>query len=230
MVATAVSSTISNTCADNSIGNIILVTLFPWFPINVINKWPAIMFAISRTERVIGRIMFLIVSIITMNIIKAGGVPNGTRWENIIMVELIHPYNIIANHIGKAILNVIKMWLVAVKMKGIKPNRLLVMMNIIKVSIIKEDPGLYVLDARVFDSEWIVFDSLLNSIFIFDWMIHFFCGNIKMIKIALIQFGRKDIEDVGSKDENKDVIIMFILYFGFCCYMLFLGFLYLFFY
>lgn len=45
-----------------------------WLPSRVISKCPATMFAISRTARVNGRITFLIVSISTINGIKADGV------------------------------------------------------------------------------------------------------------------------------------------------------------
>jgi len=50
---------------------------------NVKSKCPAIKFAVNRTHNVIGRIMFLTISIITMNEIKAVGVPCGTRCVNI---------------------------------------------------------------------------------------------------------------------------------------------------
>lgn len=43
------------------------------------SRCPAVMLAISRIDRVIGRIMILIVSIRTMNGIKAGGVPWGSK-------------------------------------------------------------------------------------------------------------------------------------------------------
>lgn len=49
---------------------------------NVINKWPAIIFAVNRTAKVPGRIMFLIVSIKTIKGIKIAGVPWGIMWEN----------------------------------------------------------------------------------------------------------------------------------------------------
>lgn len=47
------------------------------------NKWPAIMFAVSRIDNVHGRIIFLIVSIITIKFINIVGVFNGTKWINI---------------------------------------------------------------------------------------------------------------------------------------------------
>jgi hypothetical protein len=45
------------------------------FPKRDIRRWPAIIFAVRRTHRVIGRIMFLVSSIKTMKFIKAQGVP-----------------------------------------------------------------------------------------------------------------------------------------------------------
>lgn len=44
------------------------------------SKWPAIILAVSRIERVIGRIINLIDSIITINGINNVGVPWGVRW------------------------------------------------------------------------------------------------------------------------------------------------------
>lgn len=88
---------------------------FPVFPNNVSKRWPAIIFAESRTAKVPGRITFLIVSINTIKGIKTGGVPWGTRWANICFVLLIHPKSINLNHKGKAKESVIVIWLVLVK-------------------------------------------------------------------------------------------------------------------
>jgi len=55
------------------------------------NKWPAIILAVSRTDSVIGRIIFLIVSIKIINIVSSIGVPMGSKWINIWLVMLIHP-------------------------------------------------------------------------------------------------------------------------------------------
>ena len=46
-----------------------------------ISMCPAIILAASRTERVKGRINLLTISIITINGIRAYGVPLGTKWE-----------------------------------------------------------------------------------------------------------------------------------------------------
>lgn len=67
----------------------------------VISKCPAIIFAVSRTARVPGRIMFLIVSINTINGIKTAGVPLGIKWENIFWVLFNQPKNIKVIQIGR---------------------------------------------------------------------------------------------------------------------------------
>ena len=54
----------------------------PLFPSRVNNRCSAIMFAVSRTASVPGRIRLLIVSIITINGISMVGVPWGTRCSN----------------------------------------------------------------------------------------------------------------------------------------------------
>jgi len=81
----------------------------------VIRRWPAIIFADRRTDRVMGRIIFLVVSINTIKEDKGSGVPKGTRWENIYVVLFIQPNIIKSNHIGSARVKVIIMWLVEVK-------------------------------------------------------------------------------------------------------------------
>lgn len=121
--------------ADSKINNIICVIIKiiiiiididgPVFPKRVNNKCPAIIFAVNRTAKVPGRIIFLIVSIHTINGIKTEGVPCGTKWINICCVLLIHPYTIKHNHKGKAKVNVNTKWLVLVKIYGNNPIKLL---------------------------------------------------------------------------------------------------------
>lgn len=91
MIATADSRTSKATCPMIKITRTDCGNDGPVFPINVNNRWPAIMFAASRTASVPGRIMFLIVSIHTINGINTGGVPCGTKWANMCCVLLIHP-------------------------------------------------------------------------------------------------------------------------------------------
>jgi len=55
------------------------VSLIPEDPRSVKSKCPAIILAVRRIDRVRGRINRLIDSIITMNGIRANGVPEGVR-------------------------------------------------------------------------------------------------------------------------------------------------------
>lgn len=63
----------------------------PWFPSRTRRRWPAIIFAVRRTARVPGRMIFLIVSIRTIKGIKIAGVPLGTIWASMCVVWLNHP-------------------------------------------------------------------------------------------------------------------------------------------
>jgi len=56
------------------------------FPISVRSKCPDTIFAINRIPSVPGRIRVLILSISTINLIKALGVLKGTKWANILFV------------------------------------------------------------------------------------------------------------------------------------------------
>lgn len=68
------------------------------FPSSESIKCPAIILAVSRTDRVIGRMMFLIISMITMKGSNGAGVPDGTMWANIIFGDFAHPKIIIDSH------------------------------------------------------------------------------------------------------------------------------------
>lgn len=64
-------------------------------------RCPLIILADSRTERVIGRIKLLIVSIITIKEVSGNGDPNGTKWVIIILNDVNQPFNISVIQIGK---------------------------------------------------------------------------------------------------------------------------------
>jgi sugar phosphate permease len=73
------------------------------------SKCPATMLADNRMANVRGRIIFLVISIITMKFNKAKGVPVGTICAIILLVLLYHPNIIIDVHINKALENEIIM-------------------------------------------------------------------------------------------------------------------------
>jgi hypothetical protein len=87
----------------------------PFWLSKVINKWPAIIFAVRRIANVPGRIIFLVVSISTIKGIKAGGVPVGIKCLNIFWVLFNHPKNIKDNQIGNENDRLKIKWLVEVK-------------------------------------------------------------------------------------------------------------------
>lgn len=95
------------------------------FPNKVNNKWPAIILAHKRIANVPGRIIFLIISIQTINDIRVGGVPWGTRWINIWFEFFNQPKSINENHRGNAKVNVMTIWLELVKIYGKSPRKLL---------------------------------------------------------------------------------------------------------
>lgn len=88
------------------------------------------MFAAKRTERVIGRIKLLMISMITIKGINGEGVPVGTRWAKKSVILLIRLNIINPNHKGRAKDKVIAKWLVAVKVKEAKPKALLKRINV----------------------------------------------------------------------------------------------------
>jgi hypothetical protein len=100
------------------------------FPRRHIRRCPAIMLALSRTLKVIGRMMFLTSSIHTMKAIKATGVPIGRVWANIWIVFLIHPNIMKAVHVMIAAGNVSIICAVVVNTNGNRAMKLLAAMNI----------------------------------------------------------------------------------------------------
>ena len=75
------------------------------FPIRCINRWPAVMLAVSRTARAIGWISRLMVSIITSMGIRGVGVPCGSKRR---------PVMIVPAHRGIAMARFIESWVVGV--------------------------------------------------------------------------------------------------------------------
>lgn len=64
--------------------------------------WPAVMFAASRKESVIGRTMFLVVSISTRNGLSQSGAPLGSKLAKKVYGAYISEEIISISHKGKA--------------------------------------------------------------------------------------------------------------------------------
>jgi len=54
-------------------------------------KWPAIILAANRIDKVKGRIKWLILSIITIIGERNNGLPSGTKWAALDLKFFIHP-------------------------------------------------------------------------------------------------------------------------------------------
>lgn len=180
----------------------------PVLPNKVNNKWPAIMFAESRIAKVPGRIIFLIVSIITIKGIRMEGVPWGIKWINICWVLFNHPYNIKLNHKGKAKDKVNVICLVLVKIYGNNPKKLLNKINLNKEINIKVVPLKLEIPNSVLNSLWRIINILFQNKKIREGINQNSKGKKRIPKIVLIQFKDKfKIFVDGSKIENKFIII-----------------------
>lgn len=155
------------------------------FPNRVMSRWPAIIFAISRIDNDIGRIIFPVVSIIIIIGIIIEGVPVGKRCINIKLVWLIHPNIIIDIHIGNASDIVKQIWLVDVKLYG---NRPIMLFNIIIKNIAVEIIRISLCWVMFFISSMIFFSIISFVILILEFFIQKFIGKIIVDKIIIIQF------------------------------------------
>lgn len=214
MIDTADSSVSRIIWTSNKIGKNKINNFGPIFPNNVNNRCPAIIFAVNRIVRVIGRIILLIDSINTINGIKIFGVPCGTKCVNIWLVILIHPNNINLIHSGRAIIKLIDRWLVLVKIYGNNPKKLFIKIKINREINNKLKLLLFFL---------IIILNSLNKLFkIFEY-IRFKLFGINQNKFGIrkinknidIQFKEKFkiIFVDGSNIENKFIIIFNLIFF-----------------
>ena len=134
MIATAVSRIKRRIYAVISTVNSVCLIDGPLLPSKDNSRCPAIMFAVNRTASVPGRMMLLIVSMMTINDINIDVFPCGTRCSNMWLVFSIHPNSININHIGRARVSVSVRCLVLVKMYGNSPRKfLLKLLGIMKL-------------------------------------------------------------------------------------------------
>jgi len=91
MIATATSKTKRRIWTNRRVNKIKWEAWDVWLPRRVRRRWPAIILAESRTVKVPGRIILLMVSIKTIKGIKRLGVLKGTKCANICLVLLTQP-------------------------------------------------------------------------------------------------------------------------------------------
>jgi len=165
---------------------------------------PAIMLAANRTAKVRGRITNLIVSINTINGIRAVGQPKGTRWANILL-NFSHPMIINLNHKGKARENVILIWLVRVNVKGKIPEILKIRI-IIKIGNKRKNKWILIIFISCINKERKFLIKVVNCLE----------GILILNTIKIKQMTQLDtIFLEGSKIEKRDLIIRFSKYWNF---------------
>lgn len=119
-----------------AVGGLIFISTKVAPPIRCINRWPAVIFAVSRTASAIGWINRLIVSIIISIGISEMGVPCGRKWANELFSLCRKPRITAPAHSGIAMLRFMDNWVVGVNVWGKRPKRLVDPINIISEMII----------------------------------------------------------------------------------------------
>lgn len=186
---------------------IILEAVAVWLPRSVINRCPATIFAMSRTDRVIGRIRLLIDSIKTINGMRAPGVPEGTICANMWEVLLIQPKIMKVSHRGRARPRVNVICLEEVKTYGKSPIKLLIKMKVNRAISIIVSPLEDGWPSRVLNSLCRVFFRPTIVVLIFEGTTQY-SGAIKKKMIReLSQLNEIFMMVEGSKLENRLVII-----------------------
>ena len=176
------------------------------FPKSDINKWPAIKLAVSRTHKVIGRIIFLTSSIITINIIRAGGVPWGTRWDNMWFVFLNQPNNIKVIQNVKERGRVITKCDVGEKIWGYKARKFITRIEI-KAKMMNDSLPFSVLLSVNFTSFLKINIDFFINFSTGEEIFQKIKGMIERDTTRIVQEVEK-IDELGSKTENKFIIIL----------------------
>lgn len=101
-------------------------------PIKCISRWPAVIFAVSRTARATGWINRLMVSMIINIGMRGVGVPWGRRWARVFLVLRRRPVATVPAHRGTAMARFMDSWVVGVNEWGRRPRRLVVAIKVIR--------------------------------------------------------------------------------------------------
>lgn len=172
-----------------------------------ISRWPASILADKRTDKVIGRMMFLTVSIKTIKFIRALGVPIGVRWIIMCLNEFFIEYIIMDSHKVREIGTVIEIWAFMVKLKGASANKFNSMIN---------KNILFIMFSEFFRDNFLInclvsfnMNNLINLMELFFLFINkFFLGIMKIRGIIEIAHLIDRLEEDGSNIENRLFIII----------------------
>lgn len=119
-----------------AVGGLMFISTRVAPPIRWINKWPAVMLAVSRTASAMGWINRLIVSIIISIGISVKGVPCGRKCASELFSLCRKPIITAPAHSGIAMLKFIDSWVVGVNVWGKSPRRFVDPINIMRETII----------------------------------------------------------------------------------------------
>lgn len=180
------------------------------------SKWPATILAVSRTHKVIGRIIVLVSSIRTMKFIKKDGVPWGTKWIRKLLVFTKIPNIRVLAQKHKAKKRVTVNCEVLAKFWGNKAKTFKNKMKNKIDKVNKEFPFLILILKSV--SFFITLERVINSQLKF---IFIFLEPAKNIMTRNTKKKEENLkyEEEGSNMENKLFIIFNIydLWFSFLC-------------
>ena len=158
-----------------------------------------------------GRIKFLVSSIKTINDIKGPGVPWGSKWDNIWFVFFIHPNKTIAIHLTRDNGRVITRCDVIENTWGYKAKKFINKIDKKTVRIKLGTPFSEFFNVNF--TSFINIETIFVKIFLDEFFNTHISFGINSTKINTIIQDKDIIEDLGSKTENKFVIILYFFLF-----------------
>lgn len=178
--------------------------------IRVNTMCPAVILAANRNDKVIGRTIILVVSIITKNGFNHSGAPSGKKCATDFLGEWANDEMIIDNHMGNPIDSVIIRCLEDDNEYGIIPIKLIIIIVINSVVTIDDIP--FKLKDIVRDNCVIITSIIGKLIEFFRWPNFHIWGWIIIINaifsiIAIVVDGNNSVKFAGSKIEKISLII-----------------------
>src|SRR5882724_7168375 len=191
-----------------SMGSVIFVRTSPR---RVISRCPAIRLAVSRTHSVMGRISLLINSIITINMVRMGGVPCGSRCAIMWLVFFSHPKVVIINQEEMDSGSVTVKCEVKENTCGYKARKFVIKIstNVDRITISTLFSGFIRLNLISF----FMFARMWFIIFVWGgFIVQCFVVSMSVVRMNITQDIDK-MEVLGSNTEKRLVIMMFVYFF-----------------
>lgn len=168
------------------------------------------MFAANRNDSVIGRTVTLVVSISTRNGLSQSGAPSGRKCAMDFMIDLKNLDIIIDNHKGRPKINVKIKCLEVLKKYGIKPSRLIVIIEKKRVATVCLSPLRFDINVRDSCAVIISRNGAIMDLLRDDANQNVSCVDkisIMFIIIKSLMDGLIELNLYGSKEEKMSGII-----------------------